>query len=71
VAENAQGEVVEDEGDIRRDGGMKQHVKKKLTRATWKALAKAGKIVRPDGTWANRGSVPDNAMKRDFHPQGG
>lgn len=50
---------------------MKIHVKKKLIRATWKALAKDGKIVRNDGTWVNRGSLPDSSMKRDFYPQAG
>jgi hypothetical protein len=50
---------------------MKIHVKKKATRAAWKQLAATGFMNRPDGSWGNRGSAPDNSMKRDFSPQGG
>lgn len=50
---------------------MKIHSKKKAIRAAWKQLAKMGSMNRPDGSWSNRSSAPDNSMKRDFSPQSG
>lgn len=50
---------------------MKIHRKKKLVRALWKKFAKDGMMNRADGSWSNRSSAPDNAMKRDFSPQSG
>lgn len=50
---------------------MKIHAKKKATRAGWKKLARNGKANNSEGQWVNRGSLPDNSMKRDFWPQSG
>lgn len=50
---------------------MKIHTKKKATRLNWKQAAQRGLINKADGTWANRSSVTDNSMKRDFSPQAG
>ena len=50
---------------------MKIHTKKKAERAAWKTLAKEGRMPNAAGNWSNRGSMPDNAMKRDFYPQSG
>lgn len=50
---------------------MKLHVKRKFTRRAWKELAQAGHMNRADGSWGQRGSMTDNAMKRDFSPQAG
>lgn len=50
---------------------MKIHSKKKQTRQAWKTLAKEGMMNRADGSWGQRGSMPDTSMKRDFFPQTG
>jgi hypothetical protein len=49
---------------------VKIHAKKKETRALWKQFAKEGRMPDASGQWRNRASAADNAMKRDFSPQG-
>ena len=61
----------EAETSYRREAAVKIHTKKKAERAAWKALAKEGRMPNAAGNWSNRGSMPDNAMKRDFYPQSG
>ena len=49
---------------------MKIHEKKKAYRRMLQELSKQGHAPRPDGVMVKRSQLPDNAMKRDYYPQG-
>lgn len=50
---------------------MKVHSKKKAYRAMCKKMAVTGYINNASGQFIARGQAADNAMKRDYYPQGG